>query len=72
MKQFLVIAETRVKSLSYIDDFDNYDDAVARIQYLDKVATRQENAKSNDKYDIVNIIFINRQMGEISLTNILL
>lgn len=72
MKQFLVIVETRLKSLSYIDDFDNYDDAVARIQYLDKVATRQENAKSNDKYDIVNIIFINRQMGEISLTNILL
>lgn len=72
MKQFLVIVETRVKSLSYIDDFDNYDDAVARIQYLDKVATRQENAKSNDRYDIVDIIFINRQMGEISLTNILL
>lgn len=72
MKQFLVIAETRVKSLSYIDDFDNYDDAVARIQYLDKVAKRQENSKSDDKYDIVNIILINRQMGEISLTNILL
>lgn len=72
MKQFLVIVETRVKSLSYINDFDNYDDAVARIHYLDIVATRQENSKSNDKYDIVNIIFINRQMGEISLTNILL
>lgn len=72
MKQFLVIVETRVKSLSYIDDFDNYDDAVERIQYLDKVATKQKNAKSNDKYDIVDIIFINKQMGEISLTNILL
>lgn len=72
MKQFLVIAETRVKSLSYIDDFDNYDDAVARIHYLYKVATRQRNSKFDNKYDIVNIIFINRQMGEISLIDILL
>ena len=72
MKTYLVIAETRVKSLSYIDDFDDYDEAVSRIKYLDKVATKQENAKSNDKYDIVDIIFINRKAGEISLKDILL
>lgn len=72
MKPYLVIVETRVKSLSYVSDFDDYDEAVSRIKYLDEVATRQENAKSNDKHDIVDIIFINRKAGEISLKEILL
>ena len=67
MKQFMVVVETRAKSCNYFDDFDNYEDAVARVKYLDRVATKQANDKVDTKFVITNITLIDVKKGALPL-----
>ena len=67
MKQFMVVVETRAKSCSYFDDFDSYEDAIERVKYLDRVATKQANDKLDNQWVITNITLIDVKKGALPL-----